>query len=211
MAHRIECADSNQESRIMPGDTGLTAQPVTVDVFLSVDGWAGSANSPGYFGYPGAELQQWIDAELENPQVVLLGRRTYEILAALPAEAIDESTRRMLATETIVFSRTLAAVDWPNARICRDDAVGHVEHLKTVAHAPLRTMGSLSIARQLLTAGLVDRLRLMTFPLLAGPDGREPFFVDMPCADLGLIDHRVLDGRILLAEYAPTGRDIPRA
>jgi hypothetical protein len=57
----------------------------------------------------------------------------------------------------------------------------------------------------------VDRLRLMTFPLLAGPDGREPFFADMPCADLELTDHRVLDGRILLAEYAPTGRDIPRA
>jgi dihydrofolate reductase len=195
----------------MSANNGPTAQPVIVDVFLSVDGWAGGNNLPGYFGYAGAELQQWIDAELENPQVVLLGRRTYEIFATLPAEAVDESTRRMLATDTIVFSRTLDAVDRPNVQLCRDDAVRHVEHLKTVADVPLRTMGSLSIARQLLAAGLVDRLRLMTFPLLAGPDGRQPFFADMPCADLELTDHRVLDGRILLAEYAPTGRDIPRA
>lgn len=61
-----------------------------------------------------------------------------------------------------------------------------------------------------LDAGLVDRLRLMTFPLLAGPEGREPFFADTACADLELADHRVLDGRILLAEWVPTGRDIPR-
>lgn len=75
---------------------------------------------------------------------------------------------------------------------------------------PLRTMGSLSLARQLTSAGLVDRLRLMTFPLIAGPSGREAAFADMASADLELVDHRTLDGRVLLVEYGPTGKDIPR-
>jgi riboflavin biosynthesis pyrimidine reductase len=72
-------------------------------------------------------------------------------------------------------------------------------------------MGSLSLARQLTSAGLVERLRLMTFPLIAGDSGREAAFTDMASAELELVDHRALDGRVLLIEYRPTGRDIPRA
>jgi dihydrofolate reductase len=77
---------------------------------------------------------------------------------------------------------------------------------------PMRTMGSLSVVRQLVAAGLVDRMRLMTFPLIAGEAGREAAFADIAAAaDLDPIDHRVLDGRVLLVEYHPTGKDIPRA
>jgi hypothetical protein len=51
----------------------------------------------------------------------------------------------------------------------------------------------------------------MTFPLVAGDSGREAAFAKMASADLELVDHRALDGRVLLVEYRPTGRDIPRA
>lgn len=81
--------------------------------------------------------------------------------------------------------------------------------MKTGGDVPLRTMGSLFLARQL-TAGLVDRLRLMIFPLIAGDSGREPCFANMASADLELVDHRTLDGRVLLVEYRPTERDTPR-
>lgn len=82
--------------------------------------------------------------------------------------------------------------------------------MKAEGDVPLRTIGSLSVARQLIDAGLVDRLRLMTFPLFAGAAGREPFFAELASVELDLVDHRVLDGRVLLVEYRPTGRDIPR-
>ena len=48
-------------------------QTLTVDVFVSVDGWAGSENSPGYFGYFGPELEKWINAELAEPQLAIFG------------------------------------------------------------------------------------------------------------------------------------------
>jgi dihydrofolate reductase len=87
-----------------------------------------------------------------------------------------------------------------------------IRRLKSEGDVPLRTMGSLSLARQLTTAGQVDRLRLVTFPLIAGQAGREAAFADMAAAaDLELVDHRVLDGRVLVVEYRPTGKDIPRA
>jgi len=55
-----------------------------------------------------------------------------------------------------------------------------------------------------MSASLVDRLRLMIFPLIAGTQGREASFADMASAELELVDHRILDGRVLLVEYQPT-------
>ncbi|MEV4836398.1 dihydrofolate reductase family protein [Nonomuraea sp. NPDC049486] len=182
-----------------------------VDIFLSVDGWAGSDGLPGYFGYFGPELEEWINAESDAPQLVVMGRRTYEALAGLPEEAKDASWQRLTELDKVVFSTTLTRVAWPNTRILRGDLAHEIQRLKAGSAVPLRTMGSLSLARQLVSAGLVDRLRLMTFPLFAGDAGRDPAFAGITSADLELAGHRVLDGRILLSEYRPTGKDIPRA
>jgi dihydrofolate reductase len=184
---------------------------LTVDLFLSVDGWAGSDGLPGYFGYLGLELEEWVTTELAVPQRVVMGRRTYEVLAGPPDQASDVSENPMAQLDTVVFSRTLQQVAWPNATICSGDLVEEIRRMKADSDVPLRTMGSLSLARQLMGAGLVDRLRLMSFPLMAGSSGREAAFADIASADLELVDHRVLDGRVLLVEYRPTGRDIPRA
>jgi RibD C-terminal domain len=51
-------------------------------------------------------------------------------------------------------------------------------HPRSDSEVPLRTMGNLSLARQLTSAALVDRLRLMIFPLIAGEAGRGAFFAD---------------------------------
>jgi dihydrofolate reductase len=186
---------------------------LTVDLFVSVDGFAGSDGLPGYFGYLGPDLEEWITTEGKAPQVAIMGRRTYELLAALPEEHRDESWTRMSRLETVVFSSTLDDddVDWPAARVCRGDLVEEIGRLKSEADTPLRTTGSLSVARQLVAAGLVDRLRLVVFPLTAGPAGREPAFADIESTELELLGTRTLDGRLLLVEYRPTGNDIPRA
>src|SRR3954447_14883805 len=189
------------------------ASTLIVDIFLSVDGWAGSDGLPGYFGYLGPELEEWIAAEGAAPQLVVLGRRTYETLAGLPEEFRDVGWERLSRLDKVVFSRTLtpARTTWPNTRITDGDLAEEIRMLKDTSEVPLRTMGSLSLVRQLLSAGLVDRLRLMVFPLVAGPSGREAAFQDVLAADLELVDHRALDGRLLLVEYRPTGKDIPRA
>ena len=92
---------------------------------------------------------------------LLFGRRTYEALAGLPQQARDASWHWTTELSKVVFSATLKTVSWPNTRICRDDLITEVSRLKGESDVPLRTMGSLSVARQLLSAGLVDRLRDM--------------------------------------------------
>ena len=184
---------------------------LTVDIFVSVDGWAGSDGLPGYFGYLGPDLEEWIRVEAQGPRTLIMGRKTFELLAELPVEARDDGWQRMSDTDKAVFSTTMTEATWPNTRLCAGDLVEEVRAMKAAADVPIHTVGSLSVARQLINAGLVDRLRLMIFPLVAGDAGREAFFADVASADLELTDHRVLDGRVLLVEYRPTGRDIPRA
>jgi dihydrofolate reductase len=184
---------------------------VIVDIFLSVDGWAGSDGLPAYFGYLGPELQEWIVTEGARPQFVIMGRVTYQLFAGLPAQFRDEGWQRLMKQHKVVFSRTLTEVEWPNTRLCGNDLVDEIRALKASSDVPLRTVGSLSLGRQLVDAGLADRLRLMIFPLIAGPPGREPAFQGMQSADLELAGQRALDGRVLLLEYRPTGKDIPRA
>jgi len=57
--------------------------------------------------------------------------------------------------------------------------------------------------------GLVDRLRLMVFPLILGSAGREPIYDGYPQAGLELIDTKVLDSRLILLEYRPELRGLP--
>lgn len=184
---------------------------LTVELFVSVDGWAGSDGLPGYFGYPGPDLEEWMQTGSGQAQVQLMGRTSYTMLAGLPDEAKDDGWQQLTQRETVVFSSTLTEVEWPHARIS-DDLVAEVRRLKASEDSGdgLRTIGSLSIVRQLLDAQLVDIFRLVTFPLIAGPPGREWAYTDMASADLELVSHRVLDDRILVSDYRPTGRDIPR-
>ena len=184
---------------------------LTAELLISVDGWAGSDGLPGFFGYLGPELEAWVATGQSAPHIEIMGRRTYELLTALPEEARDESWHQMTRQETVLFSRTLQRTDWPGARICGADVVEEVRRMKDEGDHPLRTTGSLSLVRQLMGAGLVDRLLLLTFPLIAGDAGREAAFAQMASADMALADHRVLDGRVLVMEYRPTGNDIPRA
>lgn len=183
---------------------------LTVDIFISADGYARGEDSPAYFGYLGPDLERWIGDQGATPQIALLGRVTYEALSEIPEEVRDEGWDRMMQTETVVFSRTLTEAAWPKARVC-SDLVPEITRLKDESELPLYSVGSLSLARQLTDAGLVDRLRLMTFPLIVGASGREPFFADMTANELELVGHSVLDDRIVLTEYRATGRDIPRA
>ncbi|HET6937360.1 MAG TPA: dihydrofolate reductase family protein [Nocardioides sp.] len=182
---------------------------VLADLFVSADGYARGEHSPGYFGYFGPDLERWIDGEMDRPRQELMGRRTYELLAGLPAEARDAGYERMSRQATTVFSRTLGSTAWPGASVEPRDAVEVVRERKASGDLPLRTVGSLSIVRQLVNAGLVDRLRLMVFPLFVGASGAEPAYAGLDETELELVDQRVLDGRILLVEYRPTGTPIP--
>jgi hypothetical protein len=71
---------------------------LTADLFISLDGFASGVDQPAYFGYFGQELGSWVREHLDQPQVILMGRVTYEALAGISASANDEASVKMTAT-----------------------------------------------------------------------------------------------------------------
>ena len=76
--------------------------------------------------------------------------------------------------------------------------------MKDKGSRSMRTIGSLTLCRSLLNAGLVDRFRVVVFPVITGTSGRERIYDGYSDVALDMISSRTFDGRIQLVEYAPT-------
>jgi dihydrofolate reductase len=177
---------------------------LTADLFVSVDGFAGAKDAGPFFGYSGPDLDRWIRDAVEQPHVMLMGRVTYETLAAMSTEATDDNSRRMDELPKIVVSNTLhEPLAWTNTRLLAGDLATGIAALKRQSTTPLRTIGSMTLVRSLVTLGLVDRLRLLVFPLTLGADGREPAYLDFPRAGFELAETTVLDSRLVVLTYRP--------
>jgi N-acetylgalactosamine kinase len=87
--------------------------------------------------------------------------------------------------------------------LVRGDAVQAVRAMKAKGSGLLSTLGSVSLCRSLLKAGLVDRFRVVVFPVITGATGAERIYDGYPDVALDMIDHRTFDGRIQLVEYRP--------
>jgi dihydrofolate reductase len=175
---------------------------LTADLFISLDGFASGVDQPPYFGYFGPDLAAWVGGHLAEPQVILMGRVTYEALAGFSANGTDEVSLRMTQLPKIVFSSALKEpLAWKNTRLVNSALADEITALKRQPGDPLRSIGSVSLVKSLMQSGLVDRIRLMIFPLILGSAGREPIFFGYPHAALELVESRVLDSRLLLLEY----------
>jgi dihydrofolate reductase len=177
---------------------------LTADLFCSLDGFAAGVDQGPFFGYGGPELDGWIRDHLDQPQVIVMGRVTFEALAGMSATATDPGSVRMTELPKVVVSGTLTEpLAWPNTRVLREDLAGGIRALKQQSAVALRTIGSLTLVRSLLELGLVDVLRLAVFPLVLGEAGREPAFAGYQPAGLELAGTTVLDSRIVVLEYRP--------
>lgn len=89
------------------------------------------------------------------------------------------------------------------------DAAEAVRTMKDTGDRSMRTIGSLSLCRSLMGAGLVDRFRVVMFPVITGATGRERIYDGYPDVALDMTDSRTFDGQIQLVEYVPTVLDGP--
>ena len=106
---------------------------LVADLFTWLDGYAYGEGAPAYFGYPGPDLERWIDEHLATPQVLLMGRVTYEAMSAIVRDQPVEGRDRMNELPKVVFSGTLAEpLEWNNSRLAKSDLVEEVRSLKAV-------------------------------------------------------------------------------
>jgi dihydrofolate reductase len=176
------------------------------DFFVSADGFAsGETGGQEWVGsYAGPEMGGLVQKVLSEPQVLVLGRRTYEVLAGFWPKAKVPQAGPMNHLPKIVFSKTLKApLAWNNSTLVAGELGDEMRALKRQPGPPLRTIGSAGLGRNLIALGLVDRLRLLVFPAILGRTGQEPIFESYDLLRLELLSSKILDGSTLWLEYRP--------
>jgi dihydrofolate reductase len=150
-----------------------------------------------------------------------MGANTYRLMSDFAAGdtpagtddfSVDEqaSVGGLSGASKVVFSASLQEpLTWANSTLVRDDAVEAVRAMKADGSGLLSTIGSLSLCRSLLRAGLVDRFRVVMFPLITGATGAERIYDGYPDVALEMTESRTFDARIQLVEYRPRILDRP--
>jgi len=175
-----------------------------IDFITSLDGYGAAEGWPGFWGLEGPEYLAWLGDQPEGDYTVLMGANTYRLMSRFAA-AGEPGTEELAGMSKLVFSNTLTEpLSWPNSRLIGGDAVAAVRQLKDDGAESMRTLGSLTLCRSLLAAGLVDRFRLVVFPVITGSTGHDRIYDGYPDVALEMVRSHVFDGRLQLLEYAPT-------
>ncbi len=132
-----------------------------------------------------------------------MGASTYRLMSGLADEG-EPGTEGLAGLSKVVFSSSLSEpLSWPNTRLVSGDPVEAVREMKAGGDASMRTLGSLTLCRSLLNAGLVDRFRVVVFPVITGSTGRDRIYDGYPDVALEMVGSRTFDGRLQLLEYVP--------
>jgi dihydrofolate reductase len=176
---------------------------LVVDFISSLDGFGAAEGWPGWWGMEGPEYLAWLGDHPDADFLVLMGANTYRLMSGFAAQG-EPGTDSLAGLSKVVFSSTLTdPLAWDNTRLVAADAVDVVGDMKTNGTESMRTMGSLMLCRSLLKAGLVDRFRVVVFPVITGATGRERIYEEYPDVRLDLLKSRTFDGGIQLLEYRP--------
>jgi dihydrofolate reductase len=193
---------------------------ISVTEFVSLDGVSqgpGSADEDTTDGFGrGGWLVPHMDESfvrqasdwLDLADGLLLGRRTYEAFARdwpQITDPADPFTRRMNALPKYVVTNTLTEGSWTPTTVLRGDPIEAVAELKSRPGRELQIHGSARLAASLLTAGLVDVLRLVVAPAIVGT-GRRLLSHPTDTVGLRLTAHRATPLGLLLLEYETTGQ-----
>jgi dihydrofolate reductase len=180
------------------GRPGPSPRKVVAAYFLSLDG---VAEAPDRF------ITSWDDdtdasgADLIATQdAVILGRRSYDEWAEFwPGSEIQPFASFINAVPKYVATSTPLERDWTNARAIDGGLVDFVRHLQGQQGNDIGVHASISVTRTLLAAGVVDVLRLVIAPTIAGSGQR--LFEGLPPIRLETVHGAASPSGHLLVEY----------
>ena len=192
---------------------------VVVSQFISLDGvcqapGGAEEDTDGGFAHGGWSMP-FFDPEvmgaaigegMSTAEALLFGRRTWQTMAAAwPERSGDPFADQMNAIKKYVASRSLRQedLDWPNSTLLPpDDAIGAVRALRDTEGGDLHLMGSLSLARALISNDLVDEYRLMIEPIVLG-GGKRLFPDDGVARPLALVATTRASTGVQICVYRP--------
>ncbi|QDQ91759.1 reductase [Rhodococcus sp. WB9] len=182
---------------------------VVVQELTSLDGFvAGRSGELDFFdAVPDyGEVDRYNLRLLADTDLALLGRKTYQMFSdywpteQAQGEVVAETVN---AIPKLVFSSTLDSAPWGDrepAQLWSGDAVERVQQLRQEPGGDLILWGSITLARSLLAAELVDEIQLHVVPILLG-QGRRLLDEDTGMHALTLLESKGYDSGIVTLRY----------
>jgi len=173
---------------------------ITVSTMTALDGVMGDPQGWGAMSYFDETAALDGLRRLQISDGMLLGRVTYEALAKAWTGRRGPFADRLTAIPKTVFSSTLLAAEWGNATIARGDVVSTVRTLKEGGEGDLVIFGHGRLTKTLLHAGLVDEIRLLIMPVLAGRG--ELLRADIPPRAMKLVQATTLPSGVIILVHS---------
>jgi dihydrofolate reductase len=151
-----------------------------------------------------SDLQEATRQQSEGCDAMLLGRRTFEDFRSSWPHQTDDTTgvaEELNQVQKYVVSGTLTDPDWQHSTILSGDPVEEARALKELPGRDIVVTGSIRLTHALLLAGIVDELRLWTYPVVQGA-GRRLFPDGFAVERLTLRERLSFDSGVTLTTYA---------
>jgi dihydrofolate reductase len=175
---------------------GVVQDPAGAEGFAR-GGWVGRVGDRGRGGAAKVLLDEALNAEAQ-----LLGRRTFEFLAARWSSRTGELASRLNTMPKYVVSCTLEAPGWDNSTVLKGEVISEVSMLKRQLDGEIVIAGSTKLVRALIEHDLVDQLRLMVYPVVLGA-GERLFGETRDTKPMRLVHTRIVDDDLAYLIYEP--------
>jgi dihydrofolate reductase len=176
---------------------------VTLQMGMSLDGYVASDREhPGVAVPEDAELVRWKIDRLAKAGAHLMGRTTYQEMAAYWPSSTEPYAAPMNDVPKIVFSGTLSEASWPSTRIARGELAAEIAALREEPGGDLIVHGGASFAAALAARGLIDEYCLVIQPVAVG--GGQALFADLSAPlRLELVEARSFSCGAVVHVYRP--------
>jgi dihydrofolate reductase len=160
-------------------------------------GWVGRVGDRGR-----EEAAQVLLEEALGTEAMLLGRRSYEFLAARWPSRTGALADRLNSKPKYVVSSTLQDPAWNNTTVLKGNVVNQVSKLKQQLAGDIVVPASFQLVRTLIEHDLIDELRLMIYPVVLGA-GERLFGETSDKKPLRLISTRTVGNDLTYLTYQP--------
>ncbi|MEA2506367.1 MAG: hypothetical protein QOH48_985 [Actinomycetota bacterium] len=181
---------------------------VVLMMSVSIDGFvAGPHGHAGGLPEPD-ELKRWKLDRIRQAGTHIMGRVTYEEMAAHWPTSADDYAAPMNEIPKVVFSKTLDEATWTGSSIARGDLADEIATLRRQSGGDIIAWGGASLAQSLSREGLVNEYVLVIHPAAFG--NGLPMFRDLPdMLRLELLEAQTFDTGTVLHRYEPSERTGP--
>ncbi len=179
-------------------------RPVVLQMGVTLDGFVHGAKGYEDWGLPAEEddVVEWKATSLREAGTHIMGRTTYEDMAAVWPKSTGVYADLMNEIPKVVFSKTLTHADWPESRIASGVLADDIDKLRRDPGGVIVAHGGATFIGSLIRENLIDEYRLVIHPVVIGNGTglfgplREPLRLD-------LVEARTFPSGTVIHVYRP--------